>query len=76
MNAPKRSGLTRDLGFGLLAITWSLLRRSSPKSPRIRISYAGLVKPPFNPPNWMFGPILTMLYLMMAIAVWRILRLP
>jgi len=42
--------------------------------PSIRSWYALLNKPSFNPPNWIFGPIWTILYLMMAISfyiVWR-----
>jgi len=32
--------------------------------------YAALVKPPLNPPNWLFGPVWTLLYTLMAIAAW------
>ncbi len=34
--------------------------------------YAGLVKPAWNPPDWLFGPVWTLLYIMMAVAVWRV----
>lgn len=34
--------------------------------------YAGLTKPAFNPPNWLFGPVWTVLYLMIAVAGWRV----
>jgi len=33
--------------------------------------YAGLNKPWFTPPNWLFGPMWTTLYTLMAVAVWR-----
>lgn len=36
--------------------------------------YADLNKPSFNPPNWIFGPVWTVLYLFIAIAGWRIWR--
>jgi tryptophan-rich sensory protein len=40
--------------------------------PKIPTWYAGLAKPPFNPPSWIFGPVWTTLYAMMAFAAWRI----
>lgn len=34
--------------------------------------YAALQKPAFNPPNWVFPPAWTLLYVLMAIAAWRV----
>lgn len=36
--------------------------------------YAGLVRPPWAPPGWLFGPVWTTLYVMMGVAAWLVWR--
>jgi benzodiazapine receptor len=74
----ERSKWTRDVGYGVLAVTavaiTSVLGQIA-TSPNLVPWYAGLAKPTFNPPNWVFAPVWTTLYILMAFALWRTLRL-
>jgi tryptophan-rich sensory protein len=38
--------------------------------------YSHLRRPPLNPPSWVFAPVWTTLYLMMAVAGWRLWGCP
>ncbi len=50
-------------GLGSLATT-----------PNIPNWYVGLVKPAWTPPDWVFAPVWSVLYLSMAVAAWLVWR--
>ncbi|MBU4360264.1 tryptophan-rich sensory protein [Candidatus Parcubacteria bacterium] len=41
-------------------------------TPAIPIWYASLIKPSFSPPNWIFGPMWILLYILMGISIYLI----
>ncbi len=41
-------------------------------TPKIATWYAGVVKPSFNPPNYLFGPVWTLLFILMGISLYII----
>ena len=43
-------------------------------APQIPGWYAKLAKPDWTPPSWLFGPVWSLLYLMMAVAAWLVWR--
>ena len=45
-------------------------------APEIPLWYAGLNKPSFNPPNWLFGPVWTTLYLLMGVSCYLVWKQP
>lgn len=70
MNKQKWAAL---LGFVVLAQVVGGIGAISTTS-KIPTWYAELIKPAFNPPNWVFGPVWTILFLLMGIAsflIWQ-----
>jgi len=43
-------------------------------APNVGGWYVELVKPAWTPPGWVFGPVWSVLYLMMAVAAWLVWR--
>jgi tryptophan-rich sensory protein len=72
----RRPSLWAALAIAILPVVAASIAGSAATVPQIPGWYAGLVKPSFNPPNWIFAPVWTTLYALMALGAFRILRLP
>jgi tryptophan-rich sensory protein len=78
-SAAPNGSLTRRLLYVLLAVVpvaAALAVGQVATFPNLAPWYASLAKPAFNPPNWLFGPVWTTLFVLMVYSVWRALRLP
>ena len=78
MREPRKTGLIRDAGLlplAVISVAAASVVGQIATFPNLSPWYAGLVKPTFSPPNWVFGPVWATLYLLMSLSVWRVLRL-
>lgn len=72
----KRQSFLKTAVIAILPVILASLLGQWATYPNIAGWYAGLAKPDFNPPNWIFAPVWTTLYILMACAAWRITSLP
>ncbi|MEJ2375180.1 MAG: tryptophan-rich sensory protein [Pseudolabrys sp.] len=72
--ASPRRNIGAGVGAVLLVVAVSFCGQLA-TYPNLVPWYAGLAKPAFNPPDWVFAPAWSALYLLMAFALWRMLRL-
>ena len=70
--SPKTAGSQALALFGWLALCFAAAATA------VFVStdgwYAGLQKPSWNPPSWLFGPAWSLLYILMAVAAWLVWR--
>lgn len=76
LSTERRTPLWAALLVAILPVVAASILGSAVTVPQIAGWYAGLAKPSFNPPNWIFAPVWTALYALMALVVFRILRIP
>ncbi len=73
MPAAAGHGLAAAVGFGAVVGTAAILA-SLVTVPEIPGWYHSLTQPGFTPPDWLFGPVWTVLYLMIAASGWLVWR--
>jgi benzodiazapine receptor len=74
--ADREPNLWLAAALAILPVVAASLIGSAVTVPQIPGWYAGLAKPPFNPPNWLFAPVWTTLFALMALAAFRTWRSP
>lgn len=73
LTAERRPGLGVLFLFLVVTLTVGFLA-GAVTTPNIASWYSHLAKPSYNPPNWLFAPVWTSLYVLMAVAAWLVWR--
>lgn len=69
----RRSASVSGLGLlGWLLLCFATAAVGALASISARAFYADLVRPAWAPPGWVFGPVWTLLYTLMAVAAWQV----
>ena len=70
-----QSKLRQILGLiGSLVVSFAASAVGAVASIQAKSFYSQLVQPAWAPPSWLFGPVWTLLYALMAIAAWLVWR--
>jgi tryptophan-rich sensory protein len=74
--SPKILGAPRDGALLILCLllTYAAEGVGAIASIHAAAFYASLAQPRWAPPPWLFGPVWTLLYTLMAVALWRVVR--
>ena len=59
---------------GWLALTFGAAALGAIASINAAAFYSQLVRPPWAPPGWLFGPVWSVLYLLMGVSAWVVWR--
>ncbi|MBK8286552.1 MAG: tryptophan-rich sensory protein [Ahniella sp.] len=60
--------------IGCVVLCYALAAAGAAGSMSAPTFYKQLVQPAWSPPAWLFGPVWTLLYTMMAVSLWRVWR--
>lgn len=76
MTTTRRTGAWWMLAASVALVAIVAVLGTLATTPNVEGWYAVADKPPWTPPDWLFGPVWTLLYLAMAYAAWRVWNTP